>query len=620
METIFGRFFDHPGQLQALLAVSAVWVLLSGLGALIGGRGRITALDGLLGWAVVCAVFTVAGVFTSLPFDKLAVVLGAAGAVGLIAAKRRGEGVLPAGLAHMLVLAAPLLLAASAMAASQWDEFSHWLPSTRFMLETHTFPDAGLRETGASYPAYPYNWVFLPYLAGLVSGGGVAESAGGLFNLLLWFCFGLLALRAARTIAGASSAEAPPGWGLAALAALAVTIFNPTFVQKVVLTSYADTAAAVCLGAGVMLGCQALTAEAQGDGARAMRRMAHAGLMLMILVNLKQASLVLFVIGAGAVSFAGLLDRGVKLPRWTALSAVLVLPGAALYAVWRFHVQTELPGAEFVIPPPDQWLVGQIPQAFISMVGVLAGKGAYFAVMLLALGFGAWGAFRPRTLFDRLALTAGLAFLGYNAFLLFVYITVMGPDGPARVFSMWRYNMHLGGLSVVFLAAGAAVLWRRYGNIIRPPRWWGAVPAALLLILPIALSHKIRFDRYPDVPHFRAVAADAALLLGPEARVFVIDPLGTGESSRITKYEIHRRGVFAGTVEAGQRAGAEDFIRAAFETRAGYVLVHSVNAAVTAVFGSDLQPRRSYLLHAAPGAAPAGWDRVSIWPYPEEKR
>ncbi|MHC8508479.1 MAG: hypothetical protein ACYYKD_03620 [Rhodospirillales bacterium] len=613
MDVILGRFFDHPGQIQALAAVFAVWALLSGLGAAVGGRDRIPALDGLLGWAVVSAAFTVFGVFTPLGFDKIAMALAAAGAAGLVFARRRDGRILPGGLGRMLLLAAPLLLAASAMAASQWDEFSHWLPSTRFLLEAHAFPDAAMRETGASYPAYPYTWVFLPYLAGLVSGGGMAESVGGLFNLLLWFCFGLLALRVARTIAGAPSPAAPPGWGLAALAVLAVTILNPTFVQKVVLTSYADAATAVCLGVGVTLGCQALTAEAQGDRARAMRRMVHASLMLMLLVNLKQAALVLFVIGAGAVAFVGLTDRSVKFSRWAVLMGALILPGAVLYAVWRWHVQTELPGAEFVIPPPDKWLIGQIPQAIFSMIGVLANKGAYLAVMLWALGFGAWSMFRPRTLFTRIALVTGLAFLGYNAFLLFTYITVMGPEGPARVFSMWRYNMHLGGLAVVFLAAGAAVLWKRYGNAARLPGWRGAVPAALLLILPFALSHKIRFDRHPDVPHFRAVGADAALMLAEGAGVFVVDPRGTGESGLITKYEIHGRGNLAGFIGSSSRVQAEDLTRAVSEKQAGYVLVHSVSAAVTAVFGDNLQPRRSYLLQGGGGE----WTRVGVWPYPD---
>jgi hypothetical protein len=507
METVVSRFFDHPGQIVALAAVFGVWILLHGVGALIGGRDRIDALDGLLGWAAVCAAFTVFGAFTPVPFYALAAAIAVAGGVGLIVARRRDGRALPAGFWPICLVSAPLLLAASAMVGSQWDEFSHWLPSISFLLETHAFPNAATMDaTGASYPAYPYGWTFLPYLAGLVAFGPV-DSAGGLFNLLILFSLALLILRVTRIVAGDPSPWRPAGWGMIALGALAVTILNPTFHQKVVLTAYADASTAACVAAAAILGCLAMTAEARGDAARATRRMVHAGLILMILVTLKQATFALFGLVVGAVVLVGLVDRAVGWRRTGVLGLILTAPGLAVYLVWRHYVNAELAGAEFAFPPMEDWQLGLIPAVLERMALIAANKGGYFVTMLIACALAVLALVRCTTLFDRITLACAAVFVGYNAFLLFAYVTVFGEYNAVRAMSYWRYNMHVGGLSVAFLAVCAGALWRRYASGRSLPVVVTAIPVVLMLALPVALSRKIRFDHEPDKPHFRAVAS-----------------------------------------------------------------------------------------------------------------
>ncbi|WP_303855940.1 hypothetical protein, partial [Salinicola salarius] len=53
--------------------------------------------------------------------------------------------------------------------------------------------------------------------------------------------FGLVAVRLIREGLGREDEATKPGWGLLALGALSATLLNPTFAQKIVLTSYADT-------------------------------------------------------------------------------------------------------------------------------------------------------------------------------------------------------------------------------------------------------------------------------------------------------------------------------------------------------------------------------------------
>lgn len=618
MDAIVSRFFDHGGQIVALASVLIVWLGLTGLGALIGGRDRIDAADGFLGWFAVCAIFTVAGVFTGVGFDILALVLGVVGVGGLVVAKRRDGRVLAHGFVPILLLTSPLLLAASAMVGSQWDEFSHWLPAIRFLIEGGAFPTAATRDFGGTFPAYPAGWVFLPYLAGSLT-GRVIESAGGLFNLILLLSFGLMLVRTVRTVIGDPSPGAHAGLGILALAALAVTILNPTFVQKVVLTSYADTATAVCLGAAALLACAALSAESQGDGTRAIHRMMHSAMVLAIVVTLKQATLVLFVLLISGIAVAGLVDRTVGFRRTVLLTLVLAVPGLILHAVWRFYVASELPGGEMTLPPFDRWLVDVVPAVIGRMIVVLSNKGAYLATMVIASAFAVRALFGCRTLFDRLAIVSATVFLGYNAFLCLAYITVLGgtESQALQVLSLWRYNMHVGGLAVAFLAVGAAMLWRRHMAHRSIPRWVSIVPVALLLILPVALSKKIRFDREPDKPHFRTVAEAVRDAVPADGRIIVIDPRGTGESGLITRYHVHGKSKLVAYIGSGQAADAFSVANSIAAVRADHAVVHSSSAGIEAVFGLPFAARTSYLLAQD---STGRWMATESWPYAPDRR
>jgi len=90
-----------------------------------------------------------------------------------------------------------------------------------------------------------------------------------------------------------------------ALGGLAVTVVNPTFAQKVVLTAYADTATAVCVGFGGVLGWRMLDAMARGAAKDARRLAFEVGLVMSVLVNLKQATVVLFALVIGAIAIIG---------------------------------------------------------------------------------------------------------------------------------------------------------------------------------------------------------------------------------------------------------------------------------------------------------------------------
>ena len=537
-------------------------------------------------------------------------------AVSAVFVYRRDGALLPPGTVKILALALPLLILTSAMSASQWDEFSHWLWSSRFLLETDGFPDKANAVTGASYPAYPYGWPLLTYLASRLAGQFV-ENAGALFNVLLLLSFALVIVRIIN-LGLEKGPNATLRWEHCALAGLAVTLSLP---QKVMLTAYADAGSAVMTGLGGVLGWMALNAlaeknVAEKDHGRAFRLAALAGASLTVLVDLKQATLVLFVLVVASVVLAGLRDPAIRLGELAKLLPAMILPPIALYLLWRYHVATELSGREFALRPFAEWNIHLVPQIIWKMIAVLAKKGAFLLMMLAAVGFGARALIRMHTPFDRLAVIVAAVFLGYNAFLLLTYVAAFGENDALRVASLWRYNMHIGLLGVAFAAFGLSVLWKKKveGRLkpkgaLRGAAW---IPIVLMVAAPFIFAKKIRFDLEPDKPHFRAVGAQAARLIPDGARYFILDPGGSGESAMIARYEVGLSSQMTGYMGAFHRITRRDLEDVLERQRPSFILVHSSTPDVVRVLGREFQPKVSYLLQREG----AGWMQVGAWPYP----
>lgn len=617
------RYLDHfiggGDQIVALAAVFAVWAALAAVGAALGGRRRLMEADPLLGWGAVSIVFTVAGVVLDFvldcyfsPFAWGFFALAAASAVLVAVRERR---LFSSGALKAWALAAPLLLITAALTPSQWDEFSHWLPAARFLLMTDRLPSPDNPVTGTQMLyAYPYGWPFLHYLAGRVAGRFV-ENAGALFNVLLLIAFGLAAVRSAFASAGHDDVPVR-GWIAAALAVLAGTLFNPTFAQKVVLTAYADVATAVSLAFGALLGLRLLAALAGGDGAGARRLAWHLGLVLAVLVNVKQVNLVLFALLLASIAIAALRHPAVGGSAFLRRLPAAALPGLVVYAVWRLHVETALaspvlfPAAEATFMPFADWNVALIPRILLQMLVVAAKKIAFFAVMGVAIVMAIRGLLKRRDALDDVAIVTGLTFLGYDAFLLLTYVgSFSGPDA-LRVVSFWRYNMHVGLLAVVFGAAAAGHLWRRWRWPERWPGRLGVAAVALVVATPLALPHKLRIDREAPKPLYWRVAGDLATL-PKHAALFILDPRGTGEAAVITRYRLDRYAVpFLSAFQGNAPERVREFVDGIGP--GGLLIVHSLTPETAGILGLALDEGTSYLL-AREGD---GWRIERRWRHP----
>jgi hypothetical protein len=601
-----GNFFEHWGQVTSLAAVAAVWFGFAALGAAVAGRDRVAEATPIYGWAVVSFAFTVLGVFTAVPFTWLAVALAAVAVAALVAAFRRGDSILAHGSLRITVLALPLIMLTSAMVGSQWDEFGQWLIGPRLVLALDHFPDHSNMNLGGTLPAYPYGWQIVTYLASRLA-GRLVENAGALTNVLLLLTFGLTLVRLIQQ--GLGERPVPvPGWCLCALGGLAAVVAAAT--QKVAMTAYADTATAVTVGFGGVLGWRMLDAVTRGAAKDARRLAFEIGLVMLVLVNLKQATVVLFALVIGAIVLAGLRDPNVRARDLARLLPRMTLPGIVIYVVWRYYVAIELPSAEMTVQPLADWLIHLIPVIVGKMLLVLSKKGLYLAVMTAATVFAVRGLYRYRSPFDRLAIITGALFLGYNGFLLFAYVSTFGKFDALRAASLWRYNMHLGPIGAAFASYSLAILWARYAAPRLDVRRLAWLPVLLMAAAPLVFAPKLRFDRHPPVPHFRAVGHAVAALVRQGDKLIVVDPRGSGESGIITRFELADPSIFKGFLSLFHHPDAKQFQQIFTGSDFTHVLVYSTTPDMLGVLDVALPENASVLLRRNDMG---GWSVAGTW-------
>ncbi len=612
MTGYISNFIEHSGQFSALASVLTLWLGLTALGAFIGGPKRLIEATPLYGWAILSIVFMLGGVFTSISFSAMSVGLAVAAIPAGIFAYRRDGALFAPGTNRIIILAIPLLVLVSAMVGSQWDEFSHWLITPRLLLEMDTFPTNADIERGSNLLAYPYGWTFINYAASRIA-GRLVENAGALSNVLLLMAFAMLVVRLIGEGLGPEHEKKIPSWTLCAIGGLLAIPFNPTFAQKVALTAYADTSTAVALAFAGYLGWKMLDALSRQETKEAVRISLSMGLVLLVLVNMKQAALVLFVLVVCSVLLVGLRDSKINFRDLLRTLPGMILPPLIIFFLWRYYVSLELTGKEFVIRSFSDWYIDELPQILVRMLLVLSKKGLYLALLIIISGFAVRGLIRMKTPLDRLAVIAGGVMLGYNAFLLFSYVAAFGKFEALRAASMWRYNMHLGLIGITFAAYGGSLLWKSAGE----SNWTRRIPAALPIILmvaaPFIFANKLRFDKVLPVPHYRQVSRDLSEILSPDDRLINMDLEGSGESGIITRFNLGRKR-YLGTTSAFHDQAVPDLLKTFNNVKFTHLLLHSITPALREALAMDLKEDGSYLLKKDGNGS---WIVLKHWPYPE---
>lgn len=609
-------FIGGAGQLPIILATLGVLAGLAAIGRLMYGGKGFSEADLFGGWAMAVFVFTIGNIFFRIPFNYLFWVMVAIAAVAVVWLLVRERRVGASGFWRALILIAPLLLIASARMASEWDEFSHWLPTERFIFNEQGFPFGGREVAGGHFPGYPYAWLLLLYMANMLA-GQLVEAAGSVMNILLLLVFGIGAV---RLWSEATDRPMPPvavlGWTGALFAVAAATVLNPTFVQKVVLTTYADPSTAASVGVGTVLAYFILDALTRNDMAKARTLAWQFGFVMAVLINIKQVNLVLVVMLLGGAGLVALRDPAIRLSAFIRLLPAMMVPAVLIYLIWRYHVSINLPGGvEASFQPYEEWNLDLLWPILQRMLLIASKKLGYFAVMGIAVIFALRGLWRCESRFDRLAMLIGFSFLGYNAFLYLTFVTHFSKYDALRAASYWRYNHHLGLMAVAFGAFGLGMLWRRYMAARPLPRLMLAVLCAVILVAPFVFAEKLRFDLEHPKPFYRSVGRELPGLMPVGSRLLILDPRGTGESGVLTQFELaERQNEFQGYRAQYHSFSKSSLVEVLAVTKPTYLLVHSFRPVVNDVLGTDLPEKGFSFLLRKTGDVPATWAIVKKWP------
>jgi len=617
MPNYIDLIFVSPVQIVPLVVGLVLWVGLASIGTLATPKDRTIEANILYGWAVITLLFTFSGVLIRSPFLAISILAAIASVVGIVLAIKRNQSLFLPGSWKVIVLAFPLFWIAGAMDPSQWDEFSHWLPAPKYLLTFDGFPNAEKPFNGPNMlSAYPYGWPILTYLSSRIAGTFISNM-GAALNLLLLLTMTTYVLRTAYQLAGRDVKPAIT-WGFAAAAILCATTFNPTFIQKIILTAYSDVSTAVAVGIVLLSSYHYLEALAGKDRSSSWSRAWQLALLFSLLVNLRQPNVVFFIIFIVAIGLLAVLDQRIRLADYLKQLPLIVLPAFGVFLAWRLHVSNELAsfaGSEATFRPFGQWNIAEIPLILRQMLVVAWKKIGFFGPMAIAVFFAVKALFDLNSKFNRIALLCALGFLGYNAFLLLAYVGHFSPRSALNVVSFWRYNTHVGMLAVIFIVT-AVVFWWVYkkGEIrIAPKVRTGAI--VLVLILPVLFAPKLRFDLEAPKPHFTAVAKSLKGTIPNEARIFVIDPNGTGEAALITRYHLDKFGT--GWLASHHNTTFENVTRyiAKIEEK-DFILLHSVSPSIEKALRLEANPRQSHLLKRNRNK----WDIVRSWDKPENHR
>jgi hypothetical protein len=490
-----------------------------------------------------------------------------------------------------LLLTLPLWVVMAGVWPSQVDSFLNLLPNADYLVDYARLPTAAGPPSYSFLPAAPYNTQFLSFLGALVWPDYPAAGMS-LDNVMLRLVAGLAIARLL------TPRSAVPGWTATALGMLLVTLADPGFVPRFHFSAYGETALAVTALFAAILFIEA------GEGRP---RRLELALVLAAMLNTKQSGIGLALAVTGAAVVTMLAEQPARWRQAVGEAALVLLPAAVLYVVWRYYA-AHAGVAELEPLPLGAWNWSLLSATFKAIAGSIFEKPTYFALefvsfvcLPLLLRARGWS---PATRF--LAFNAA-AFVLYNAFLIVTYIAHFSAEMAAEAHSYFRYNTHLSLLLVASLALAARELWPAYGTRRRLERAAAAVVVAVALLAPVAFAERLRFDLAMPQPLVRELAANLKPYLKDDDRLALLLPGDDGEVADVLSGDLasvppRRRGLEL-VREKTADAAALDAVAAR-----GYdlALVSCTPAGLM-----DLPAREAALFRRDAD----GWHVIDHWPY-----
>jgi hypothetical protein len=455
-------------------------------GSAIGDRFRWPGADMLVGFGLLTGALAVLAVTTRVPLSWLMISLAILSVIALFIRRQ-----FPGGQSTWIALAlvSPILVKAAGDQPAAWDDFWNWLPSAAYGYYQNSLPWPDLAPSLSIFPGYPQGMPLIIAAASFI-GGRFLESAGPMINVLLLAGSSALfaeALAAALVRHGHLPMETPPVV-LIAGAALITILLNPGLDGAVVLSSYADCGTMVAVGALALLGVEILARLSTRGPANVEGLAWRFGFVGAMLVNLKQANPVLLALVAAGLMLIVLRDPAIRTVRALLQLPRMLGPGIVLLALWRWYVVENLSNSEQAFRPMDTWHFAALESTFNSILGYMTEAPLFHALMWLVTvaGFVFFFQLPGRASEARwLAVVGATVWLGYNVFLLFVYLGAMSESDAYGAADYWRYTPHVSLLGLYApVMALAVVRWPLWTNW-RSPVLTVAVVLLTLCVLPL---------------------------------------------------------------------------------------------------------------------------------------
>jgi hypothetical protein len=487
-------------------------------------RGQLgwPGADMLVGFGLLTGALAILAVTTRVPLSWLMAGLVILSVIALLMRRQ-----FPGGSSTWIALAlvSPIFVSAAGQDPAMWDDFWNWLPSAAYEYWHNSLPWPDLTHSLSIFPGYPQGMPLMISAASFV-GGRFLETAGPIINALLLAGSSALfaeALAAALVRHGRLQAtEMPPI--LIASAVAITTLFNPGLDGGVVLSSYADCGTMVAVGALGLLGVELLARLSAPDAVDVEGLAWRFGFVGAMLVNLKQANPVLLVLVTAGLILVALRVPAIRTRRAFLQLPRMLAPAIVVMAVWRWYVMGNLPNSEQAFRPFHDWSFGVLHQTLAAIGGFIAGAPLFHSIMWLVTAAGLVFFFQlPRKTSEArwLAVVGATVWLGYNVFLLIVYLGVMTVYDGHIASDYWRYTSHVALLGLYAPVVALAVARWPKGMNLRT----AAPTLAVILLAPCAILVRSDLNDPPDRAwqrFLRKTVADMRNVIPPGSKVLIV--------------------------------------------------------------------------------------------------
>jgi hypothetical protein len=403
-------------------------------------------------------------------------------------------------------------------------------------------------------------------------------------------------------------------------------VFEPPLrlVRDVTVRTLDDAAefARTYVGPRGLLGVEILARLSAGGAANVQRLAWRFGFVGAMLVSLKQANPVLLALVTAGLLLVALRDSAIRSRRVLEQLPRMLGPAICLFALWRWYVSQILPNSEQAFRPFDTWNFGVLRQTFAAIASVIADAPLFHSLMWLVTAAGLVVFVRlPRKSSEArwLAVVCATVWLGYNVFLLIVYLGAMSSYDAMIAADYWRYTPHVALLGlyapVMALAIGHWPVWTNLRGRV------ATVAIVLLAVCAMPVRGDINNPPGRAWQHFlRDAAADMRRIILPASKLLIVPVWNSNPFGVAVRYNLWQLGMPDWQIFATILWDADDFAKAATwaaQGEANYLLVQDAEGVMDEVMDSLGLPGINHELVLF-GWQDGAWQKVKSWPVPPD--